>query len=68
MSPDFVCCIRKTRCNVTKLLLRIGMSLNPAVYFLFAEPGTFHGLREGENAVLNKRRVVGHSLFLVSLF
>ena len=44
------------------------MSLNPVGYFFLAEPRTFHGLREGENAILNKRRVVGHSLFLVSLF
>ena len=37
--PGSVGYIRKIRCNVTKLLLRVGVSLNPAVYFFLAESG-----------------------------
>ena len=54
--------------NAVNVPLGIGMSLNPAVYLLLAEPGQAYGIREGKNTVPNKGGVVGQPRFSASFF
>lgn len=65
LTPDWPL-IRPRQQRILALILCVGMSLNPAVYFFLTEPGAFHSLREGENAVLNKRRIVCQRRFLAA--
>ena len=50
------------------LILCIGVSLNPAVYFFLAEIGQAYGIGEGKLAFLNKRSVVCQRRFLATFF